>query len=166
MKKGTRKFIFNHGQSFVFILKVNNATACCPTSPWQWNVVQTVPRKSQQGHRYSSLNSRTKSANSTSIQTIMNFRTEYALRTGHRIRIPQSITNADFVKNTFHGSSAECYLSYISINNRQCIQCELFEIDKKVNNISFRLTKQEPMYNYKRNTRCLCLYFFLLPRID
>lgn len=54
------------------------------TSPWQWKVVYTLPKKSQHGHRYSSLNSRMKSASSTRVHIIINFRKVYALQAGTR----------------------------------------------------------------------------------
>lgn len=50
------------------------------TSPWQWKVVYTLPKKSQHGHRYSRRNSRRKSASSTNIQMAINFRNVYALQ--------------------------------------------------------------------------------------
>lgn len=49
------------------------------TRPWQWKVVYTLPKKSQHGHRYSSLNSRMKSASSTRVHININFRKVYAL---------------------------------------------------------------------------------------
>lgn len=59
---------------------VSNHTVGVLTSPWQWKVVYTLPKKSQHGHRYSSLNSRMKSASSTSVHIIINLRTVYTLQ--------------------------------------------------------------------------------------
>lgn len=69
------------------------------TNPWYLKESYTLRRKSQNGQRYSNLNSSTKSASSTSAQTTRNFRYRKVLEEGGRQTI-----NMTAVLNPCHKS--------------------------------------------------------------